>query len=52
MNATLIVVALPIGVAVMTYSLLRGEDLKLSTRMHGADRLAAQLLRTPRSVSR
>lgn len=33
MNATLIVVALPIGVAVMTYSLVRGEDLKLSTRM-------------------
>lgn len=33
MNATLIVVALPLGAAVMTYSVLRGEDLKLSARM-------------------
>lgn len=33
MNATLIVVWAPLGAAVMTYSLLKGEDLQLSSRM-------------------
>jgi hypothetical protein len=33
MNATLIVVALPVGAAVMTYSVLRGEDMKFSARV-------------------
>jgi hypothetical protein len=33
MNATLIVVYAPLGAAVMTYSLLRGEDMRLSSRM-------------------
>lgn len=33
MNATLIVVYAPLGVAVMTYTLLKGEDLKLSARL-------------------
>lgn len=33
MNATLIVVYAPLGAAVMTYSLLRGEDMRLSGRV-------------------
>jgi hypothetical protein len=33
MNATMIVALLPVGAAVMTYSILRGEDLRLSGRM-------------------
>ncbi|MCC7320490.1 MAG: hypothetical protein IT542_05855 [Rubellimicrobium sp.] len=32
MNATLMMVSLPIGASVMTYSLLRGENLRLSAR--------------------
>lgn len=32
MNGTLIAVAAPVGAAVMTYSLLRGEDLRLTAR--------------------
>lgn len=33
MNATLIVVWAPLGAAVMTYSLLKGEDMRLSSRL-------------------
>lgn len=33
MNATLIVIALPVGAAMMTYSLLRGENLNASARL-------------------
>jgi hypothetical protein len=33
LNATLILVYAPLGAAVMTYSLLRGEDMRLSSRM-------------------
>jgi hypothetical protein len=33
MNATMIVALLPVGAAMMTYSILRGEDLRLSGRM-------------------
>ncbi len=33
MNATLIVVYAPLGAAVMTYSLLKGEDMRLSARV-------------------
>ena len=33
MNATLIVVWAPLGAAVMTYSLLKGEDMRLSARL-------------------
>ena len=33
LNATLIVVYAPLGAAVMTYSLLKGEDMRLSARM-------------------
>lgn len=33
LNATMIVVLLPVGAAVMTYSILKGEDLRLSGRM-------------------
>lgn len=32
MNATLILVAMPVGAAMMTYSLLRGEDLRLTSQ--------------------
>jgi hypothetical protein len=32
MNGTLIAVAAPVGAAVMTYSLLRGEDMRLTAR--------------------
>lgn len=32
MNATLMVVALPVGASLMTYTLLRGENLRLSAR--------------------
>ncbi|WP_156790703.1 hypothetical protein [Rhodobacter ferrooxidans] len=31
-NSTLIIVALPVGAALLTYSLLRGEDMRLSAR--------------------
>lgn len=33
LNATLIVVWAPLGAAIMTYSLLKGEDMKLSARL-------------------
>ncbi len=33
MNATMIVVLLPVGAAMMTYSILRGEDMRRSGRM-------------------
>ena len=33
MNATLIVVWAPLGAAVMTYAILRGEDMRLSGRL-------------------
>ena len=33
MNATLILVWAPLGAAVMTYSVLRGENMRLSARM-------------------
>ncbi len=33
MNATLIMVWMPMGVAVMTYSILKGEDMRLSGRL-------------------
>lgn len=36
LNCTLTVVYLPIGAALMTYSLLRGEDIRLSGRMMAA----------------
>ncbi|MGB8815365.1 MAG: hypothetical protein WCC57_19480 [Paracoccaceae bacterium] len=33
MNATLVMVSLPVGAALMTYALLRGEDMRMSSRM-------------------
>ncbi len=33
MNATMIVVFLPVGAAMMTYSILRGEDMRVSGRL-------------------
>ncbi|TKA95160.1 hypothetical protein FAZ78_18330 [Cereibacter changlensis] len=32
MNTTLILVSLPVGAAMLTYSLLRGEDLRMTSR--------------------
>lgn len=47
MNATLIVVWAPLGAAVMTYSLLRGEDMKLSARLMVLTGLFATALHSP-----
>jgi hypothetical protein len=46
MNATLIVVWAPLGGAVMTYSLLKGEDMKFSARLMVATGVALGLLNT------
>jgi hypothetical protein len=47
MNATLIVVWLPLGAAVMTYSLLKGEDIHLSARLLVATGTIVGLVQTP-----
>lgn len=47
MNATLIVVWLPLGAAVMTYSLLKGEDIHLSARLMVATGTIVGLVQTP-----
>ena len=47
MNATLIVVWAPLGAAVMTYVLLKGEDMKLSSRMMVLSGLFATALQSP-----
>lgn len=47
MNATLIIVALPVGAAMLTYSVLRGENMRLSTAAMVATGLATTLLQTP-----
>lgn len=44
MNATLIVIWAPLGGAVMTYSLLKGEDMHLSARLMVATGVALGLL--------
>ncbi len=46
MNATLIVVWAPLGGAVMTYSLLKGEDMNFSARVLVATGVALGLLNT------
>lgn len=46
MNATLIVVALPVGVALLTYSLLRGDNLRATTGALVATGLANVVLQT------
>ena len=47
MNATLIVVWAPLGAAVMTYSLLKGEDMKFSARMMVLTGLFATAFQSP-----
>ena len=47
MNATLIVVWPPLGAAVMTYALLRGEDMKLSARLMVLTGLFSSALQSP-----
>ncbi|MBE0553949.1 MAG: hypothetical protein IH625_09685 [Rhodobacteraceae bacterium] len=47
MNATLIAVYAPFGAAVMTYSLLKGEDLKVSARMLMLAGSVSMMLNTP-----
>jgi hypothetical protein len=47
MNATLIVVWAPLGAAVMTYSLLKGEDMKLSARLMVLTGLFATAIQSP-----
>jgi len=47
MNATLIAVYAPFGAAVMTYSLLKGEDLKVSARMLMLAGSVSMMLSTP-----
>jgi hypothetical protein len=46
-NATLIVVALPVGAALLTYSLLRGEDMRLSARAVALTGAALGVLQSP-----
>lgn len=47
MNATLIMVALPLGAAMMTYSVLRGENMRLTSAALVATGLASTLLQNP-----
>ena len=47
MNATLILVWAPMGAAVMTYSLLRGEDMRLSARLMAVTGTLLGLSQTP-----
>lgn len=47
MNATLIMVALPVGAAMLTYSVLRGENMRLTSAALVATGLASSLLQGP-----
>lgn len=47
MNATLIVVYAPLGAAVMTYALLKGEDMKLSARLLMLTGSISMMVQTP-----
>ncbi|MCF1709665.1 hypothetical protein L0V05_12660 [Tabrizicola sp. J26] len=47
MNATLITVYAPVGAAVMTYSILKGEDMRLSGRMMALAGAFLALTNTP-----
>jgi hypothetical protein len=47
MNATMIVVVLPVGAALMTYSILRGEDMRLSGRVMALTGTFLALQNTP-----
>ena len=47
MNATLIMVALPVGAAMLTYSVLRGENMRLTSAALVVTGLASSLLQGP-----
>lgn len=47
MNATLIMVALPVGAAMLTYSVLRGENMRLTSAALVATGFATSLLQSP-----
>ena len=47
MNATLIMVALPVGAAMLTYSVLRGENMRLTSAALVATGIASHLLQGP-----
>ena len=47
MNATLIMVALPVGAAMLTYSVLRGENMRLTSAALVATGIASTLLQSP-----
>lgn len=47
MNATLIMVALPVGAAMLTYSVLRGENMRLTSAALVATGLTSTLLQSP-----
>lgn len=47
MNATLIMVALPVGAAMLTYSVLRGENMRLTSAALVATGFASTLLQGP-----
>ncbi len=47
MNATLIMVALPVGAAMMTYSVLRGENMRLTSAALVATGLASTFFQGP-----
>jgi hypothetical protein len=47
MNATLIMVALPVGAAMLTYSVLRGENMRLTSAALVATGFAATVLQGP-----
>lgn len=51
MNATLIVVWAPMGAALMTYSLLKGENMRLSSRMMAVAGTVFALAHSPFGVS-
>lgn len=44
MNATLIIVSLPVGAALMTYSVLRGDNMRLTSRALVATGFASSLM--------
>lgn len=47
MNATLIMVALPVGAAMLTYSVLRGENMRLTSAALVATGIASHLFQGP-----
>jgi hypothetical protein len=50
MNATLVMVALPVGAAMMTYSLVRGENMRMTTAALVGTGLTTLLLNQPAAL--